>query len=69
MMTKSELINNVKDGFMLNPNDKIVESILKALNRNEGYCPCVNNSEDKKCPCSNYRTLNKCCCNLYIPKK
>ena len=58
--------NNIKTGWILNPNDKIVNSILKGVVRNNGNCPCANDSEDKKCPCSNYRLKDKCCCGLYL---
>lgn len=54
-----------KEGWVLNPNDKIVNSILKGVERNNGQCPCHNDSEDKNCPCSNYREHDKCCCGLY----
>lgn len=58
--------SNVKNGWMLNPNIKIVEGIIKGINRNNGDCPCVNDAVDKKCPCSNYRDNDKCCCTLYV---
>ena len=55
---------------MLNPNDKIVKSITKAIKRNDGNCPCVHTEpcEDLVCPCSDYREKDKCCCQLYIKK-
>lgn len=55
-----------KPGWILNPNDKIVNAILKRVEMNNGECPCINDSQDKHCPCSNYRNNNKCCCSLYI---
>lgn len=58
--------NNIKPGFQLNPNDKIVNAIIRGINRNNGECPCNNTSEDKKCPCSNYREHEHCCCTLYV---
>lgn len=58
--------NNIRSGWQLNPNEKIVNSIIKGINRCEGECPCNNDSEDKHCPCSNYRLNNKCCCKLYV---
>lgn len=58
---------NIKEGWMLNPNEKIVNGIIKGINRNNGDCPCVNNSEELHCPCSGYRLNNKCCCKLYLP--
>ena len=57
---------NIKPGFILISNNKIVNGIIKGINRNNGECPCDNNSEDKRCPCSNYRLKNHCCCTLYI---
>ena len=60
--------SHVREGFMLNPNEKVVNGIIKGLNRNEGECPCDNNSEDKMCPCRNYRLHDHCCCTLYVKK-
>lgn len=57
----------IKPGFELNPNKKVVDAILKGIERCDGECPCANDSEDKRCPCSNLRIHNKCCCNLYVP--
>lgn len=54
-----------KEGWILNPDDKIVNSILKRVEGNNGECPCINDSEDKHCPCSNYRFKDYCCCGLY----
>lgn len=61
--------NNCREGWMVNPNEKIVNGIIKGLNRNNGQCPCANSSEDKHCPCSNYRLKDKCCCTLYLKKE
>lgn len=66
MIDLQYIIDNVREGFKLNPNEKVVNGIMKGLNRNNGECPCANNSTNKKCPCSNYRELDKCCCSLYI---
>lgn len=56
-----------KEGWILNPKDKVLNSLFKALERTNGKCPCSNNaSTDKHCPCSDYRENNKCCCGLYI---
>ena len=55
-----------KNGFILNPNDKVVNALLKMIERNEGKCPCLGNtSEDLHCPCSNYRLYDECTCGLY----
>ncbi len=56
----------IKEGWKLNDNEKTVNSIKKAIERNDGLCPCHNDSEDKHCPCTNYRLKDKCCCSLYV---
>ena len=60
----------IKEGWQLNPNEKIVKGITKAIERNDGMCPCVHeeNDGDLYCPCESYRLRNKCCCQLYIKK-
>ena len=60
----------IKEGWKLNPNEKVVKSIIKAIDRNGGLCPCVHgeNCEDLRCPCTDYRLKDKCCCKLYIRK-
>ena len=55
----------VKDGFELNPNEKVVKSILRMCENNNGDCPCKNDGYDKKCPCSDYRENDNCHCGLY----
>lgn len=58
-----------KDGWQLNPNDKLVNTILKRIELNDGLCPCntgVNNPEDRVCPCKDYRENSICHCTLYI---
>ena len=57
---------NIKEGWQLNPNEKIVNAIIKGINRCGGECPCNNDAEEKMCPCSNYRINDKCCCGLYV---
>lgn len=54
---------------MLNPNDKVVNAILKRVELNGGECPCHNTGTDKHCPCSDYRENDECHCNLYIKKE
>jgi ferredoxin-thioredoxin reductase catalytic subunit len=51
---------------VLNPNDKVVNAILRRCEANNGECPCHNTGEDKKCPCSDYRENNTCHCGLYL---
>ena len=60
----------IKDGFTLNPNDKIVSSLTKMIERNNGNCPCSGNtSKDLHCPCSNFREHDECTCGLYLKTK
>ena len=65
-MTIEEIKRNCREGWHVNPNERIVNGIMKGINKNEGNCPCDNDSEDKHCPCSNYRLHDKCCCRLYL---
>ena len=68
LFTHKKMEFHIKPGFELNPNKRVVDSIVKAIERNGGECPCHNDSEDKMCPCSNWRLHSKCCCHLYVPK-
>lgn len=58
----------IKYGWTISPNDKLVKSITKRIEANEGLCPCVHpeNDGDLHCPCESYRERNKCCCGLYV---
>lgn len=58
------IAKNIKPGFILN--ERIAPAIIKAINRNNGHCPCHNDSVDTTCPCSNYREKDYCCCRLYV---
>ncbi len=82
----NELLMNYEDyaaenDFILNPNKKLVEGILKGLVRNEEihgarYCPCRritgNKQEDKSiiCPCVYHKEEidndGKCMCGLFM---
>lgn len=58
-----------KPGWMLNPNDKIVNAILHRLELTDGECPCANPGktyEDRKCPCKEYIENDNCHCKLYV---
>jgi ferredoxin-thioredoxin reductase catalytic subunit len=60
-----------KEGWDLNPNDKVVNAILKRIQICDGECPCVNpgkTREDRICPCKEYRENDICHCKLYIKK-
>lgn len=54
-----------KEGWQLNPDDKIVNSILRMIRNNDGKCPCFNTSEDTTCPCTDYTKKDICHCGLY----
>ena len=58
-----------KEGWDLNPSDKIVNAILKRCEMNNGECPCDNpgkTHEDRFCPCKEYRENDVCHCTLYV---
>ena len=59
---------HVKEGWMVNPNAKTVENVIRGLIRCKGECPCgeENSSYQKQCPCSNYMEGGHCHCNLYV---
>lgn len=51
---------------MLNPNDKVVNNIIRMIENNDGKCPCYNECMDTRCPCESYRLKDKCHCTLYV---
>lgn len=60
-----------KDGWILNPKDKIVNSIIKRCEKNDGICPCTHDNvnyegRDLHCPCTDYTLKDKCVCGLYL---
>lgn len=55
-----------KEGWTLNSDDKVVNAVLKRCERNNGECPCHNDSADRRCPCSDYRENDICHCGLYV---
>lgn len=55
-----------KDGWVLNPKDKVVNSILSMYEKNGGKCPFHNTGEDTNCPYSDYREKDLCHCGLYL---
>ncbi len=59
------------EGFKLNPNDNVVNSILKRCELNNGLCPCKHDNEnyegrDLHCPCTDYLIKHNCVCTLYV---
>ena len=62
-----------KEGWDLNPNDKIVNSILNRCEKNDGNCPChhddkIYDGRNLHCPCTDYRMKDECVCGLYVKK-
>ena len=42
------------------------EKIIKAIYKNDGYCPCrLTKSEDTKCPCKEMMETQECHCGLF----
>lgn len=59
-----------KEGWILNPDDKTVNSIIKAIGRNDGHCPCYHPERQGNdiCPCESYLEHDECYCGLYVKK-
>ena len=52
-----------------NQDKQIVDNILDALDKNNGYCPCkLEKNNDTKCMCKEFREQKEgyCHCGLYI---
>ena len=52
-----------------NQDKQIVDKILDALDKNNGYCPCkLEKNNDTKCMCKEFKEQKKgyCHCGLYI---
>jgi len=61
-----------KEGWIVNPDSRIVEGIKKGLERCEGHCPCCNKyhgTDDDICPCKAYLEEDYCCCKLYVKEE
>lgn len=72
-----ELDNHAKrNGFRLNPNERIVDNVIKGLKENERkygkrYCPCRRiRSDDTVCPCvfhkDEIKKMGHCTCFLFV---
>lgn len=60
-----------KEGWKLNPNDKVVNAILRRCEKCDGLCPCTHDSEDYEgkdlhCPCTDYKLKDVCECGLHV---
>lgn len=63
-------------GWTIHPNDKVVNSLFKRIEKCDGECPCHHEEwdentphEDKVCPCITYRNGKGCHCGLYLKIK
>lgn len=58
--------------MMLNPDREKVESVIKEIYENNGWCPsktsCLNGEliPDFRCPCPDFMILGKCECGLFV---
>lgn len=53
--------------LLINNDTKTAINVLRALERNEGYCPCIpERTPDTKCPCKDMREKQECHCKLYV---
>lgn len=77
MRTTDDLIAIAdKNAWKINPNKKVVESVLRGQNKakvekGEYYCPCkIKKIEENICPCKNSQNeIDKdghCHCNLFF---
>ena len=57
-----------KPGWILNPEDRVVNAIIKRIELNGGLCPCYSEGPmmDRLCPCKEYRENDICHCTLYV---
>ena len=56
----------------LNDDSLHVEKIRKALEQNNGFCPCaIERSDDTKCMCREFREQKSgmCHCGLYVKEE
>lgn len=60
-----------KEGFVLNPDDNVVNNIFRALEKTNGHCPSKHKDRigHDQCPCSQYLQKGECYCGLYIKSK
>lgn len=57
-----------RKGWIINPDDNVVNDIINKLIENDGHCPTTIHKRigHDQCPCSEYIQCNKCYCKLYI---
>ena len=59
-----------KEGYEVNPDDKIVNNIFRMLSNNDGHCPCSHPEREghDQCPCTDWIKNSICYCRLYVKK-
>lgn len=60
-----------ENGVHLNPDERVIEMLVRALEKNGGYCPCrVGKSLDNVCPCVSHldeiKKNGHCHCFLFV---
>ena len=51
----------------LNPDKTYVEKLIKAIYKNNGYCPCkLEKSKKNICPCEEFLEKKECKCKFFI---
>ena len=54
--------------YRINPNKKLVDTIMEGLQRKDGHCPCRLKEDDTTlCPCDEFIKEGICKCKLFIP--
>ena len=54
--------------YRINPNKKLVDTIMEGLQRKDGHSPCRLNVDDTTlCPCDEFVKDGICKCKLFIP--
>ena len=56
----------LKERLTLTTDQNKAEKIIKAIYKNDGYCPCrLTKSDDTKCPCKEMMENHECHCGLF----
>ena len=57
-----------KEGYQLNPDNKLVNAIVRAIGESDGHCMNrhIKHRGCDICPCDEYLLYNNCMCKLYV---
>lgn len=60
-----------KKGWIINPDDEVVNGIFRELEHSGGHCPSKHPERigHDQCPCASYLEHNICYCNLYLKEQ